>query len=204
MYYYLITMARPRYNASLEMDIDTGDMVKLIDGFGRKTQQLLALSIDAEILMHLDEIKQELVDGGIPGLPHEVNLDDAIYTDVKNGRGTITIDTRLGVGRQDLSDAPTQEKKNIAWFLEYGRGDGENARPFLRPLVELKNKNLERKIANVVIDKLAANIAIIKMRGYEVQKSNPSEARKLFGSTGGFTTALNKIRALYGENVPTE
>jgi len=180
----------------LEIDVWAEDIIK---GLGEATSKIIT-EIDDVLEDYLLDIKYFLIENPPAGFPSDVNLEENINVSVNSGRGEISVDTRQKT-KKDLNDPATQEEKNVAYFLEYGTKT-QPARPFLRPLIDENIKTLEKKIFNAVTKNLSDIISEQKARGSELYSvGDIKAARSAWGSAGGLTTALNKIKSTYGESL---
>ena len=184
---------------SLALEIDTTELDKLVKGLGKVGSELVSGDIQDVMYDHLQEIKEHLIENPPVGIPSDIDWERCIDIDVQGTKGMISIDTRLGVDEEEIDKSPEQEKKNIAWFLEYGK-IGSEPKPFLRPIVEENQSLLENRIGNVVIKSLENNLEGIRAEYYlEKGKGNIKTSNSIKGQLGGLTSSLNKIRAQYGE-----
>jgi uncharacterized protein (UPF0218 family) len=200
-----MTRRKPRFDSRQVLNVDIPDAMELIDGLGKAGHDVSVKVINRIMSEHLGELRVYLINHRPRGIPKEVDLKNAISISVSNGIGTISVDTRTAIDETDLSDPPTQEKKNVAWFLEYGQEDMETATPFLAPLINANMDRLKKKLGNAVISSLEQNIRNIKVKASYLRNVGDVEAsNQMNRSTGGLTKHLNSIKALYGENLPAE
>jgi len=181
----------PKYDASLELEyvIDITDEIK---GLGEVTARIVD-EVDYTLEEALEELKEYLVNHPPAGLPTE-NLDEQIDIFVANGVGFISVDTRKATKIDTEKSTPEQEKKNVAWFVEYGTSKSP-PRPFLRPLVTENLDRITKKVVNSVVENMETYIESLKAEAKDYRRVGEiKRAQILEGRAGGLTSSLNRLK----------
>lgn len=170
---------------TVETRVDIDEWMKTVDAWGAQARK----SVDDALFEFMQEIEAELIANAKRSPNVGSEYFGGIKIEYKNNGWELSIDTRRATTSMD---AGSQEKKNYAYFVEYGSKNQRAEAPLRKAILAVEG-GLRKKIERKLIKDFQAILESKRELGRKYYKEgNKSKAAQVWGSMGSIAKQAKK------------